>query len=86
MTSMPIRGIGRRQLAVLMAALLAFAGFAMWRTSQSASAAAATVQQNLTCGLAGDLAVTYTVESTPAVPEAGKAFTLTTSSSMSPPA
>jgi hypothetical protein len=83
MKSLPFRGLQRRQLAVIMAAMLVFAGFAMWRTQLSANAAApVAVAQQMTCGVAGPLTVNYLVSGAPDSPKAGQDFTLTTESTI----
>jgi hypothetical protein len=83
MTSLPFRGLQRRQLAVVMAAMLVFAGFAMWRTQLSANAAPPVpVAQQMTCGLANAITVNYMVSGAPETPKAGQDFTLTTDSTI----
>jgi hypothetical protein len=59
MSSSSIRAIGRRQIAVIVVALLAFAGFAVYRTQSEAGAHEVTTVLGLQCGLAGALSSTY---------------------------
>jgi hypothetical protein len=65
MSSSSIRALGRKRVAIIMAALLAFGGFAIYRTQASAQAHETTAVLNLVCPLAGNMAVTYTVSHTP---------------------
>jgi len=59
MSSSSIRAIGRRQIAAIVVALLAFAGFGVYRTQSEAGAHEVTTVLGLQCGLAGALSATY---------------------------
>jgi len=63
--SSSIRAIGRRQIAVVVAALLAFGGFAVYRTQTAAGAHETTVVLGLQCTVAGAMSATYTVSHDP---------------------
>jgi hypothetical protein len=82
-SSLSTRALGRRQIAVLVAAIFAFGGFAAWRTQAGAHAAEPSVDQHMTCKLAGALTVSYTVDRKPAEGViAGKTLTLITKSAV----
>jgi hypothetical protein len=86
MRSGSVRALGRRQIAVIAAALVAFGGFAAYRTQSSAGAHETQVALGMTCSLAGPLTVNYTVSHTPESGAiAGQTFTLDVKSSATLP-
>jgi hypothetical protein len=82
MLSTSVRALGRRQIAVMAAGLMAFGGFAVYQTQSSASAHETKVSLGMTCpveALKTSFAVNvdYVLTHTPTVgPIAGSKFTL----------
>jgi hypothetical protein len=85
MSSSSIRALGRKKVAVLLAVLVAFGSFAVYRTQTSAGAHETQVVLGLTCPLAGKMAVNYTVSHDPLSAVPGAPLRLDVSSTMPPP-
>jgi hypothetical protein len=83
MSSLSVRALGRRQIAVVGIALLVFGGYAIYRTQARAQAHETYADQKMTCTIAGAITVSYTVNHQPmegAV--AGQTFTIDTKSTV----
>jgi hypothetical protein len=77
------RARGRRQIAVVLGAVVAFGAFAAYRTQSGAQAHETTVDLGMTCAVAGALTVSYTVDHEPETGAvAGETFTLNVASSV----
>jgi hypothetical protein len=82
--SSSIRAFGRGKIAVLLAALLAFIGFAVVRTQLGAEAHETTVVLTSTCDIGGAQSTTYTVTHDPLSAVPGQPLTLNVASSLAP--
>jgi hypothetical protein len=77
MSSLSMRALGRRKAAVVGVALVAFGGYAGYRTQAGAEAHETFSDQKMTCQIAGAITVSYTLTHTPeAGAVAGQTFTL----------